>query len=166
MSIPLPDRQPFQAYLDRHYEAIYNYLCRLVRDRVAAEDITQEAFMKAWLNFSKFDQGRDFKPWIFRLAHNLAVDHMRRHRETPATLESHNMMEPARQEEALTKQATMQALEKEMENLPALQQTVLHLYYIEELRLPEISRITGKSKRALISCLQRARATLRKKLVL
>ncbi len=157
--------EQFQALLTAHYPRVYNYVRRLVRDAAAAEDLTQEAFLKAWRAFDHFDPARPFAPWIFQIARRLALDAWRRRPasslpEGPAEISS-----PGPDPEALAQAAETGArVETALASLPEPQRTAAFLYYIEDLPLEELAKVLGKSVRAATSLLHRARLNLRAKL--
>ncbi len=70
----------FSALLDSFNTAILNYCHRLVGSRDLAADLAQETFIKAFLSIDKFDDTKKFSPWVYRIAHNLCVDYLRKKR--------------------------------------------------------------------------------------
>ena len=64
----------YAALVDRHLASVYAFAYRYVRDTAAAEDIAQDAFVRAWKNLKKFDRARNFKTWLFAIAKNAALD--------------------------------------------------------------------------------------------
>ncbi|MCP4229755.1 MAG: sigma-70 family RNA polymerase sigma factor [bacterium] len=70
----------FSALLGNYNTAMLNYCHRLVGSRDLAADLAQETFIKAFLSIDKFDESKKFSPWIYRIAHNLCVDYLRKKR--------------------------------------------------------------------------------------
>jgi RNA polymerase sigma-70 factor (ECF subfamily) len=68
----------FDALVRRHAAAIYRFVFRLVNDGHAAEDLTQDSFLKAWKSLRRFDPQKSFKVWIFRIARNSAFDWLKK----------------------------------------------------------------------------------------
>src|SRR5262245_3298607 len=64
------DRTAFAALVRRYWEPVYRWLYRLTHDGHAAEDRTQETFLKALSALASFAAGTNFKAWVFRIAHN------------------------------------------------------------------------------------------------
>jgi RNA polymerase sigma-70 factor, ECF subfamily len=60
----------------------------MVRDRALAEDLTQETFVKAYRNLAAYDPERKFSSWLFKIAHNATIDHLRRRDLDTVPLES------------------------------------------------------------------------------
>jgi len=71
--------QDAYAELLRRYERpVYTLILRMVRDRTLAEDLAQDAFVKAFAKLGTYDPGRKLSSWLFKIAHNTAIDHLRR----------------------------------------------------------------------------------------
>jgi RNA polymerase sigma-70 factor (ECF subfamily) len=85
LSAQAGDRPAFAALVERYWERLYRWLCRLTRDGVAAEDIAQETFLKAFAGVGSFRPGTNFRAWLFRIAHNNFVNQRRaiRHNRQP-----------------------------------------------------------------------------------
>lgn len=70
----------FRALADRYASPVFNLVFRLVRDRGVAEELAQDAFVKAFGALHSFDPTLRFSPWMLRIAHNTAIDFLRRRR--------------------------------------------------------------------------------------
>ena len=77
------DEKSLEILIQRYLKPIYSFVYRNVGDQAFAEDITQEVFVKVWKNIKKFDQKRDFKPWIFQIAKNASIDYLRKKKSIP-----------------------------------------------------------------------------------
>src|SRR5262245_36465316 len=79
------DRPAFAVLIERYWDRLYRWLCRLTRDPTAAEDITQETFLKAYAAVNRFEAGSNFRAWLFRIAHHHFVHQRRavRHNRQP-----------------------------------------------------------------------------------
>ncbi len=71
------DRPAFAALVERYWDRLYRWLYQLARDRHAAEDLTQETFLKAFAGLDKFRAGTNFVAWLFRIGHNNFANHYR-----------------------------------------------------------------------------------------
>jgi len=70
-------REAFEELVHRYERELYNYLYRYLGNSANAEDIFQKTFLAVLLECEKFETGRAFRPWLYRIATNKAVDHMR-----------------------------------------------------------------------------------------
>lgn len=72
------DAEAFGVLFEQYHAPILNYLHRMVSDRAVAEDLTQDTFIKAWKSLPKTDADLAFKAWLYRIATNTAISHLRR----------------------------------------------------------------------------------------
>jgi len=77
------DNNSLDILIKRYLKYVYNFVYKNVGDQASAEDITQEVFIKVWKNIRKFDQKKNFKPWIFQIAKNASVDFLRKKKTIP-----------------------------------------------------------------------------------
>jgi len=73
-------QRAYAALVDRYQRPVYRLIARLVGDPSVAAELAQDTFLKAFRRLESFDRSRDFSPWILRIAHNTAVDALRRGR--------------------------------------------------------------------------------------
>lgn len=71
------DRQAFADLVDRYQRQIYGLACILLGDRSEAEDITQETFLRAWVNFDLLSDPGKFGPWVRRIVFGVSIDWLR-----------------------------------------------------------------------------------------
>jgi RNA polymerase sigma-70 factor (ECF subfamily) len=76
------DRSAFAQLVDRYWDRLYRWLYHLTRDRHAAEDLTQETFLRALAAVKSFRAGSNFRAWVFRIGHNNFVNQKRAERRT------------------------------------------------------------------------------------
>jgi RNA polymerase sigma-70 factor (ECF subfamily) len=77
------DRQAFMALVERYWGRVQRWLAGLSRCRHTAEDLAQEAFLKAWSHLASFRPGTSFRAWLFRIAANAFIDSRRGPRGRP-----------------------------------------------------------------------------------
>ncbi len=70
--------EAFRELVERFHRPVYALLVRIVRQPELAEDLAQDSFLKAWKALARFDPGRKFSSWMFKIAHNTALDELRR----------------------------------------------------------------------------------------
>ena len=68
----------FEQLFQRSYHRAYNAAYRMMGNSTDAEDLTQEAFVRVWASFDRYDRTRPFEGWLFRILSNLAIDRWRR----------------------------------------------------------------------------------------
>ena len=73
-------QRAFRELLQRYERPVFSLIYRMVRDRALAEDLSQETFIRAFRSIGKYNPGYKFSSWIFKIAHNLTIDHLRRKR--------------------------------------------------------------------------------------
>ena len=82
------DTSALGALYDRHAHVVFALLLRILRDRTAAEDLLQEVFLRAWQQADLFDETRGtMRCWLYSMAHNLALNELRRRRRRPQLYE-------------------------------------------------------------------------------
>ncbi|MCB9742501.1 MAG: sigma-70 family RNA polymerase sigma factor [Alphaproteobacteria bacterium] len=75
------DPTAYRVLVERYQGRIYTMICGMVRDREEARDLTQEAFIKAFHNLSRFRRDARFYTWLYRIAMNVSIDHIRKHKK-------------------------------------------------------------------------------------
>jgi RNA polymerase sigma-70 factor (ECF subfamily) len=159
------DRRAFDEIVVRHGPFALRVAARLVCDRSLAEDLVQEAFVRAWAQAGRFDPRRArFTTWLYRIITNLCIDQRRRIR--PQALDGRlDPVDPAAgAQERVELDEQERALMQALEDLPVRQRAAVTLVYDEGLSGAEAASVLGISAKALERLLARARAHLRLKL--
>src|SRR5438067_7834065 len=150
-----------------HFDRIYSYLHMSVGNRHDAEDLTTQTFLKMLESIGKFRfRSAPFSAWLFRIAHNLAMDHFRAARrwqpeeEVP---EPPGQQELSAEDEALHSIGRASMLEL-IEGLSPEQQQVLTLKFVFNFGNGEAATILGKTEGAVKSLQHRALVSLQKQL--
>jgi RNA polymerase sigma-70 factor (ECF subfamily) len=162
-------RQAFNDLVECYQRRLYNYCYRMVGNADDASDVTQEAFVRAWRNLGSFRAGEPFSPWLYRIAHNLCVDHLRR---KPAALSLDVEMEEGRDpadtaespETALESSETRRAIQAAIADLPEKYRAVMLLRHGQGMSLDEISEALGLPLNTVKVHLFRAREQMRTRL--
>ncbi|MDP9358468.1 MAG: sigma-70 family RNA polymerase sigma factor [Chloroflexota bacterium] len=164
----------FNALVRRHERAVFNVCLRLLRDAPAAEDATQETFVKGWTAINTF-RGELVRPWLLRIATNRCYDLLRaRGRRPMRSLEA----EPFEIEPDWTSQAGQEEhpeafavradlalhLERALAALPDDQRLAVILVDVQGYGYDEVAAVTGASLGTVKSRISRARARLRQTL--
>jgi len=172
------DLDALTALLLRYQNRLYRYLLRIVHDQAEAEDLFQQTWIRVAEKISQFDMRRSFEPWLFALARNLAIDHLRRVRpssldEPVGTTES-DITEGERLAsnqrpvlDGIWERERAERLASALETLPVSYREVLSLRFEEEMKLEEIAQVLAVPlstvKTRLRRALERMRQTLESK---
>jgi len=157
------DPSAFEEIVRLYQRRVYGVALRIVRAHDVADDVTQEAFLRAWRSLDRFDLERPFGPWVCRIAANLAVNHVRSPRAREEGLpEGHAETRSSGPGPlgALLDAEGARVLEAAMGQLPQEQRAVLVLRVVEELSYAEIAETLGISPGTVMSRLFRARERL------
>jgi len=145
-------------------EKIYRYIFFRAGDEAQAEDMTEEVFVRAWEALPKYKLGEHpFSSWLYRIAHNLLVDHYRRKKtSTISTDDLLRYSDPTQLPERIVgRKQENEVLAKSIMQLDDLEQQVLLLRFVEGLSHREIGLIIGKSATASRVIQHRALKALR-----
>ena len=145
----LRNRNAYAQVVNRYERVLTRYLNRLLGPRGgAAADVLQDVFIKAYLNLNDYDRSRPFSPWIYRIAHNEAMSHLRRNRTEPQPLDSADAElilerlaaddDPAK---ILLRKRADHAVRAAVSDLEVKYRDVLVLRYLEEKSYDEIADI-------------------------
>ena len=154
----------FEEVVRRYQKRVYATAYRILRRHDAADDATQEAFLRAWRSLDHFDPARPFGPWICRIAANVAINAVRsptaREEGLPEGHGETRDEEPGPLEK-VAETETRAALDAALARLPAEQRAVFVLRVLHELSYDEIAESLGIAPGTVMSRLFRAREKLR-----
>ena len=171
------DNSSFEAILDKYHSPLINFFYRFVGDKIEAEDLAQEAFLRIYRYSHNYKPKAKLSTWIYCIAKNIALNELRRR----ATHRAASLEETIDAEDSeikiqfadTTQNLPSQELEKkELENiikkaidsLPIHQKTAIILRRFEEFSYEEIAQIMKCSISAVKSLLNRAKENLKEKL--
>ena len=166
------DLDALAALLARYQNRLYRYLLRLVREPATAEDLFQQTWLRVAERIRHYDARRSFEAWLFTVARNIAIDHLRRLR--PESLDEENAFGETRASEMRSTEAPAfeQALSREragrvaaaMAEMPVIYREVLTLRFEEEMKLEEIAEVLGTPLSTVKTRLRRSLEGLRQTL--
>jgi RNA polymerase sigma-70 factor (ECF subfamily) len=161
------DREALEELYLIHFDRIYSYLHVSVGNRHDAEDLTTQTFLKMLEKIGTFKwQSAPFSAWLFRIAHNLAMDHFRARRRWQPEEE---VPEQPGEEEPSAELEAMQTIGREsmlklIDRLSPEQQQVLTLKFVFNLPNAEVATILDKTEGAIKSLQHRALISLQKQI--
>lgn len=165
----------FEELVRRHQRPIINFLYRMVGDFDLALDLSQDVFVRVYASLDRFDARYRFTTWLYRIASNCAIDHLRRRRPPMTSLDAPQRLEdgeiqqqpvcpaagPARQFEARER---LGRLERAIERLPGEYRRLVLLRHSAHLSYEEMARVTRRPLGTVKNRLFRAREMLRTQL--
>jgi RNA polymerase sigma-70 factor (ECF subfamily) len=162
------DRSALEELYLLHFDRIYSYLHLSVGNRHDAEDLTTQTFLRMLEAIGRFRwQSAPFSAWLFRIAHNLAMDHFRAGRRVQA---EEDVPEPLGAEESSAEEQALDSLGQAgmlelIQRLSADQRQVLTLKFLFGFANADVAGILGKTEGAVKSLQHRALASLQKHVV-
>lgn len=160
----------FEALVKRYQRPIAGYVFRMLGDYEASLDVSQEVFIKVYNSLTRYSSEYKFSTWIYRIAHNAAIDHMRRNSVSPQSLETENSDGTYQLQIECSKPTPEQDRERsewrtEIENvvkrLPAAYRELILLRHSQDLSYDEIAGVTGLPLGTVKNRLFRAREMMR-----
>ena len=161
------DREALEELYLIHFDRIYSYLHVSVGNRHDAEDLTTQTFLRMLESIGKFRwQSAPFSAWLFRIAHNLAMDHFRANKRVQPEEE---VPEPEPDEATSAEAGALESIGRKsmldlIEDLSPEQQQVLTLKFVFNFANAEAATILGKTEGAIKSLQHRALVSLQKQL--
>lgn len=163
------DTDLYSYIIERYQGKLFAYLYRLIGGREEAEDLLQDVFIKAFKNLRSYDTDRKFSSWIYRIAHNEAVNYIKRKslkrfiswEDITSTKDklAGNSTEDGVDKEWM-RQESIQEVDKAIDRLPAKYKQVLLLRYYSEKSYEEISEILLKPVNTVGTLINRAKKKL------
>jgi len=158
------DEEALGELYDEYAPRIYAYLYRRVHDAQLAEDLTGEVFVRVLqaIRSERFWH-TSFRGWLYRIAHNLVVDHYRKQPPAPPLeLDEQLVADLDSPESVVTKRLSHRRLRSAISRLTQSQQHVLALRFGEQLTAREVGEVMGKSVSAVEALQHRGVAALRR----
>ncbi|GGM39281.1 ECF RNA polymerase sigma factor SigW [Paraliobacillus quinghaiensis] len=169
------DQSAFEDVVTFYQDKVYQICYRMVGNAYEAEDLAQEAFIRAYVNIHSFDDKRKFSTWLFRIATNLTIDRIRKKKpdyfldaEVRGTdgLDMYSQLanENPLPEEELESLELQSYIQQQIMSLPTKYRSIIALRFVDERSLAEISEILNIPIGTVKTRIHRGREALRKKL--
>lgn len=160
--IAVGDRLAFTLLMQRHLSAVLATARRIVRDEAEAEDIAQESFLRLWHTARTLEAGEyGMRPWLRRVASNLAIDCLRKAKRLDVTDELPEQIEEPGQLKALDASEVSSRVEEALAGLPPRQRVAVSLFHFDDMSQRDVAAMMELTEDALESLLARGRRRLR-----
>ena len=160
----------FEELVRRYQRPITSYVFRMLGDYESALDVTQEVFIKVYNSLNKYSAEYKFSTWLYRIAHNAAVDHMRRNSVTPQSIETENAdgtyqiqiesRNPSPEQDHERSEWRTE-IDSVVKCLPTAYRDLILLRHSRDLSYDEIAEVTGLPLGTVKNRLFRAREMMR-----
>lgn len=163
------NREAYQELFSRYQKKLFSYIYHLVGNRDETEDILQNVFAKTYRNIGYFDVTRKFSSWIYRIAHNEAVNYLKRRSKRYTVsweeiLTSKDKLDSASGEELpgdrLEHQEIAAEIDLALKKIPEKYQEVLKMRYFKEYSYEEMGKILHKPVNTVGTLINRAKRKL------
>ncbi len=170
------NKDSFEKLMGKYFPRILNFIFRFVKNREAAEDLTQEVFMKVYYSVSSYYPKAKFKTWLYTIARNVSLNEMRKHKQRMVSLDEtlssrEGVMQRqvadetvVRPDESMVRQEMADVVRAAIESLPENQRIAVVLRRYEQFSYDEIAKTMDTSLKAVKSLLSRAKENLKNKL--
>lgn len=176
LSTTITSQREFEELFQRSHRRAYNLAYRLTGNATDAEDVTQDAYVRAWNNFASYDSSRSFEGWLFRIITNRVIDLRRRQKRVPmysldtpiqgdddGQLLAHEFAAPDSNPEQLVVGPIMEErLQQALAALPVDYRDAILLCDVEQRSYQEIADVMHCAIGTVRSRIHRARVMLRK----
>ncbi|UJH68022.1 RNA polymerase sigma factor [Allomuricauda sp. SCSIO 65647] len=156
------DSQSFAHVVDRHKDLVFSLAIRMLKNQEEAEEVSQDTFVKVYTSLKSFKGDSKFSTWIYRIAYNTCLDHIKKNKKRFDQLELNEVTE--NKMESLQNALDIMIVEERAEMvrscldyLSAEDTALLTLFYLEEKNLKEIEKIMKLTVNTLKVRLFRAR---------
>jgi len=152
----------FSHLVDRHKDKAYNLAFRICGNREEAEEIAQDAFIKAYRSLKNFRKKSSFATWLYRIVYNTAISLVRTRKQRILALEEFpadaaDFLGFSKNEEEAGEDYRNSLINFALQKIPEEDRGLITLYYYDDLDTEEISKITGINKPGIKVRLFRAR---------
>jgi len=135
------DQELYSVLVTRYQEKLLRYITYLIHDEQKAKDVVQEAFIKAFINLKGFDTSKKFSSWIYRIAHNEAMNVVKKYQKEVRLPEDFEIESEDDMEADFVQQEMGEEVRAYLSELPVIYAEPLMLRYLEDKTYDEISYI-------------------------
>jgi RNA polymerase sigma-70 factor (ECF subfamily) len=162
------DAAAFTKLVEKYQHRVLGLSLTILRNRAAAEEVAQDAFVRAFVNLDRYDATRPFYPWIAAIAVKLAQTWLRRRSQHAGSdddsLDAESDAHADGPLRELISDERSRRLWSLVTSLPRAQSAAVFLYYKQDLKVDEVAQTLGVTSGTIKTLLSRARHTLRERL--
>ena len=151
-------REEYAWFVKTYSQQVLNFMSRMMPDSEDAKEVAQDAFVKAFHSLDTFNFQSSFCTWVCRIAYHKSLNRLKR--QQPHYIDIDNLPAIADEELSTGREERIALLEEAIDDLPAEEQLLLHLYYYEDRPLRDIAYIMDVEPNALATRLHRIRKKL------
>jgi RNA polymerase sigma factor (sigma-70 family) len=164
-SVRKGNQSDFEILVDKYKNKAFSLLCNMLKDRMEAEEVLQDAFLKAYNGLNNFKQESKFSTWFYRIVYNTALTRLsaarRKIEKEMLSIDEEIKLSDDTYFQQSEKKELSQLLGELIEKLPPNYASVITMYYLEEMSCEEISEVTNRSVSNVKVLLHRSRNALR-----
>ncbi|MFZ2905649.1 MAG: sigma-70 family RNA polymerase sigma factor [Cyclobacteriaceae bacterium] len=153
------DQQLYAELVNRYKSYTYTIALKILENRPEAEEVAQDAFIKAFNSLKGFNRESKFSTWLYRIAFNTAISYKRKRKASYQSIEN-TIVEYDPGEDALERSDKKKYITQAMDKLNEADRLALNLFYLQEFSLEEIADITGMQTNTVKVRVHRARQRL------
>lgn len=164
-SVRRGNQADFSLLIDRYKDKGYSLLRRMLKNDFDAQEVLQDSFLKAYQSLNSFRQDSKFSTWFYRIAYNSALSFLsskrRRTERELSSLEDHLELSDHDARVYSESENISEFIKKMVDKLPERYASIINMFYIDDMSLDEISKVTGLSLVNVKVILHRSRNALR-----
>lgn len=150
----------YASLVDQYKNYAFTIALKIVGNRAEAEEVAQDAFIKAFHYLKGFNRQAKFSTWLYRIVFNAAISQKRKNRQQFVDIENRAIESPDRLEAATEKEDKEVFIARAMERLNEADRLAIQLFYIREFSLEEVADLMGQQVNTVKVRIHRARQRL------
>ncbi len=159
------NKESLEELLEKHLQTIFASCYRVCLDESDANDITQNVLIKIIKNLHKFSFKSSFKTWYYRISYNESITYLKKNKWFTNIEEiEQNLVFEEDKSADIDKEIQKNKITKEINKLPLIERNIILLFYYDELKIKEISRIIWLNENTIKTKLHRTKKKLKSNL--
>lgn len=166
MAICDGDHEQYRHLVERYHYGLIQHVFNIIHDQESAEDIAQEAFIRAFQKIHQYNPDYAFSTWLYKIADNYAYRYLKQHKPTVDIVDLQEVLPDTHAGPSMLtdKMLEKQKIQKAITGLPNNYQRVITMYYWDDFDYETIARVMDRPIGTVRTWLRRAKEQLRKEL--